>query len=118
MYKKHEIGKLGEQLAENYLIQNHYTILEKNFMCKQGEIDIIAFGENYLVFIEVKTRSSLLYGKPIDSVNNIKQKHLYKSAKFYLYLHNLENYFVRFDVIEVYLYNNKYKINHIKQITI
>ena len=86
MYKKHEIGKLGEQLAENYLIQNHYTILEKNFMCKQGEIDIIAFGENYLVFIEVKTRSSLLYGKPIDSVNNIKQKHLYKSAKFYLYL--------------------------------
>lgn len=116
MYKQHEIGKLGEDLAIKYLINNNYSIIEKNFMCKQGEIDIIAFGENYLVFIEVKTRSNLSYGKPSDSVNNIKQKHMYKSAKYYICLHNLEDYFIRFDVIEVYLYQKKYKINHIKQI--
>ena len=53
---------------------------------------------------------------PIDAVNNIKQKHIYNSAKYYIYINNLYNAFIRFDVIEVYMNNSRYKINHIKQI--
>ena len=116
MYFKHEIGKKGEELATRYLENNGYKIIERNFVAKQGEIDIIAQDKEELVFIEVKTRTSNLYGNPIEAVNEIKQKHLISTTKYYLYAKHLENKFIRLDVIEVYLRENSYKINHIKQI--
>ena len=116
MYLRHEIGKIGEDLATKYLGNIGYSIIERNFIAKQGEIDIIAKDKEELVFIEVKTRTNALYGQPVDAVNRIKQKHLVKTVNYYLYLRNLENKFIRLDVIEVYLKDNTYKINHIKQI--
>lgn len=116
MYKKQEIGKLGENLATKYLENLGYKIIERNFLCRQGEIDIIAHNKQEIVFIEVKTRTNLHYGKPAEAVTNIKQKHIEKSAKYYLYKNKLEKAYVRIDVIEIYIWNNKYKINHIKQI--
>jgi putative endonuclease len=85
-------------------------------MARQGEIDIIAQDKNEFVFVEVKTRTSEKYGKPAEAVNSTKQKHLIKTVEYYLYVKKLENEFVRIDVIEIYMYNNKYRINHIKQI--
>ncbi len=116
MYLKHEIGKIGEDLASKYLEAAGYTIIERNFMARQGEIDIIAKDKKELVFIEVKTRTSDIYGKPVEAVNTQKQKHLLNTIKYYLYSKHLENEFVRIDVIEVYFNNDTYKINHIKQI--
>ncbi len=116
MYKRHQIGKLGEDLAVKYLEQIGYKVIERNFECRQGEIDIIALDKNEIVFIEVKTRTSIKFGTPIDAVNEIKQKHLLKAVKYYLYSRNLENEFVRIDVIEIYLYEHRYRVNHIKQI--
>ena len=116
MYIHHETGKIGEDLAAKYLQQLDYRIIERNFVAKQGEIDIIARDKQELVFIEVKTRTNTLYGKPVEAVNEPKQKHLISTAKYYLYSRHLENEFVRFDVIEVYLRQNLYRINHIKQI--
>ena len=116
MYLRYEIGKIGEDLATKYLENIGYSIIERNFIAKQGEIDIIAKDKEELVFIEVKTRTNALYGQPVDAVNRIKQKHLVKTVNYYLYLRNLENKFIRLDVIEVYLKDNTYKINHIKQI--
>ena len=116
MYLKHEIGKIGEDLATKYLEDVGYTIIERNFMSRQGEIDIIAKDKKELVFIEVKTRTNDMYGKPIEAVNMQKQKHLLNTIKYYLYSKHLENEFVRIDVIEVYFNNDTYKINHIKQI--
>ena len=116
MYLKQELGKLGEEKAVEYLKSQGYTIIERNFLCRQGEIDIIAAKNEYLIFIEVKTRSNLLYGSPSEAVNNIKQKHMYKCAKYYLYLNRLEKCFVTFDVIEVLVENFDCKINHIMQI--
>jgi putative endonuclease len=107
---------LGEDLACEYLKNNGYKIIERNFTARQGEIDIIALDKDELVFIEVKTRTSIKYGKPAEAVDSKKQKHLTKTAEYYLYSRNLENEFVRIDIIEIYIYNNKYKINHIKQI--
>ena len=116
MYLKHEIGKIGENLASKYLEAAGYTIMERNFLARQGEIDIIAKDKKELVFIEVKTRTNDVYGKPVEAVNMQKQKHLLNTIKYYLYSKHLEDELVRIDVIEVYFNNNTYKINHIKQI--
>ena len=116
MSLKHEIGKIGEDLASKYLEAAGYIIIERNFLARQGEIDIIAKDKKELVFIEVKTRTSDIYGKPVEAVNTQKQKHLLNTIKYYLYSKHLENEFVRIDVIEVYFNNDTYKINHIKQI--
>lgn len=116
MYKRHIIGKVGENLSVKYLEQIGYKIIERNFECRQGEIDIIALDKNEIIFIEVKTRTNIKFGSPIEAINEIKQKHLLKAVKYYLYSRNLENEFVRIDVIEIYLYNHKYRVNHIKQI--
>ena len=116
MYLRHETGKTGEEFAAKYLESIGYTIIERNFVARQGEIDIVARDKEELVFIEVKTRTNTLYGKPIDAVNIHKQKHLISTVKYYLYVNHLENEFVRLDVIEVYLKDDLYKINHIKQI--
>lgn len=96
------------------MISKGYTIVEKNFSCKSGEIDIIALDKIEYVFIEVKTRRNKSYGTPGEAVNNIKQKHLYKAVKYYTHLHNLENSLIRIDVIEIMKKYNRYKINHIK----
>lgn len=116
MYLRHRIGKIGEDKATEYLEKLGYKIIERNFVAKQGEIDIIAKDKQELVFIEVKTRTNTLYGKPVEAVNEPKQKHLINTAKYYLYSKHLENEFVRFDVIEIYLKNKSIKVNHIKQI--
>ena len=116
MYIRHEIGKLGENLAVQYLEKMGYKILERNFECRQGEIDIIALDKEELVFVDVKTRKRFMYGMPREAVSDIKQKHLFKAIEYYLYKRNLENEFIRIDVIEVYLYKHRYKINYIKQI--
>lgn len=115
MYQRHELGKIGEDLACIYLQKNNYKIVERNFRCKTGEIDIIAKDKDELVFIEVKTRASKEYGNPAEAVDNRKQKHIYKTAKFYLYIRHISEIYTRIDVIEVYLHKKTYYINHIKQ---
>lgn len=116
MYLRHRTGKIGEDIAIKYLENLGYTIIERNFMAVQGEIDIIAKDNKELVFIEVKTRTNMLFGRPVEAVNHPKQKHLINTAKYYIHCKHLENEFVRIDVIEVYLTKNNAKINHIKQI--
>ncbi|MDR0978941.1 MAG: YraN family protein [Lachnospiraceae bacterium] len=117
MYERHITGANGEQKVQQYLINKNYKVIDTNFECKFGEIDIIARDLNteYLVFIEVKTRTNGLYGVPADAVTPKKRKHFFKSIEYFLYKYNLQKEFVRIDVIEVYNMKNTYKINHIKQ---
>ena len=116
MYKRHLIGKYGEDVAERYLKQKGYNIVGRNFYCRQGEIDIIAENTEYLVFVEVKTRSNLLYGNPVKEEKKNKIKHMYKASKYYLHIKKWEKRFVRFDVIEVYIEKGYARVNHILQI--
>ena len=90
MYFRQEIGKWGENLACKYLEKNNYEIIERNFLCHQGEIDIIAKDRNQreIIFIEVKTRSNLKYGNPAEAVNKEKQRHIKQVAEYYIYNHN------------------------------
>ena len=96
------IGNFGEEVAAKFLIENGYKILTRNYSCRFGEIDIIAIEDNCLVFIEVKTRTSLKYGVPEYAVNYWKQKHLSLSARCYIEQYRMNNYFARFDVVEVF----------------
>lgn len=115
MYYKQARGRRGEDIASNYLLKLGYKILERNFECTQGEIDIIALDKEEIVFIEVKTRTSKKYGFAAEAVDDNKIKHLCNAIKYYVYSRNLQNEFIRIDVIEVYLNNGKIKINHIKK---
>ena len=100
-------GKIGEDVATLYLEKQGYVIICRNFRCIQGEIDIIAKDNDYIVFIEVKTRANINYGEAKEAVDKEKQKHIYEAAEYYLYKNKKEDSFIRIDVIEVYLYNRK-----------
>lgn len=116
IYKKKELGNIGEQIAVEYLEKSKYKILERNFCCRQGEIDIIAKDKKEVVFIEVKTRTNINFGTPAEAVNNIKQRHMYETARYFIYKRKEEDILIRFDVIEILIKNEKININHIKQI--
>ena len=107
-------GKAGEIAAVRFLKKSGYKILEKNFRKTYGEIDIIArLGEN-VAFVEVKTRKSDAFGTPAEFVTKEKQQKIIKCAYTYIQEKDLDAEFT-FDVIEVYMENNKVKnINHIK----
>lgn len=77
-------GTAYETLAEEYLKQKGYRILKKNFYTKAGEIDMIAKDDAYLVFVEVKYRSSLRGGHPLEAVDTRKQQRIRRAAQYYL----------------------------------
>ena len=116
MNNKQYIGKLGENKTIEYLQNNYYQIIEKNFYCRFGEIDIIAIDkkENELFFIEVKTRTNLLYGIPIEAVNYNKIKHMKKAINYYLLKRKISNIDIRIDAVGVLINKNKCIIQHIK----
>ncbi len=116
MYFKQEIGKNGESLAEAYLKLIGYEILEKNFRCFRGEIDLIALNEEQVIFIEIKSRHSKKYGLAAEAVTEEKLKHIYKTAEYYLITKKLEKNDVRIDVIEIYIGKDECSINHLKQV--
>ena len=103
-------GMTGENKAVEYLKKSKYKILETNFTCKQGEIDIIALKNDYIVFVEVKERETLEYGNPSEAVNTLKQNKIRSSAEIYLIKNKKIENPCRFDVIEIH----GEKINHIE----
>ena len=106
-----ELGKIGEQLAVDYLSRNGYTILERNFIFDRAEIDIIAQKSEQIVVVEVKTRNSAFFGDPQDFVTKSKIKLLVKAANEYLISNSLELE-VRFDIISVLKNKTIEKVEH------
>ncbi|MEI6265545.1 MAG: YraN family protein [Sphingobacteriia bacterium] len=100
--KNLEIGKIGEDIAVNYLITHEYTILERNWRHKHYEIDIIAFKHKLLHIIEVKTRNSLDFGYPEESIDKSKMQFLKNAAAAYQYKHPQWKY-LEFDIISITL---------------
>ncbi|MPQ32318.1 YraN family protein [Clostridium estertheticum] len=111
-----DIGKFGEEIAETFLKNLGYKVIDKNFSCKCGEIDIIAIHKDYICFIEVKTRYGINFGIPAESVTLCKQHKIYKTAQVYILKKNIIDSNFRFDVIEVLLKNdnNDFLVNHIE----
>jgi putative endonuclease len=112
--EKKEIGQRGENLAVAYLQNLGYKVLERNYRCKLGEVDIIARDNDTLVFIEVRTRSSLDFGLPQESINRRKRHQISKVALEFMLRKKMKNIPARFDVVAISLEPGKEKVDHIK----
>lgn len=115
MMKQHKIGKNGEDVAAEFLVEKQYTILARNYRVRQGEIDIIAQQEGYIVFVEVKTRNNSRFAQAREFVTLQKQKRIIMAALSWLSDHR-STLQPRFDVIEVYWPNGAVTPRAIEQI--
>ncbi len=113
-----QIGDICEKYAGEHLEKQGMKILDTNFYCREGELDIVARDEEYIVFVEVKARKNTTFGAPCEAVTLSKQRRLILAAQKYLMQSELETA-VRFDIVEILykLQDNKVQIkniNHIK----
>jgi putative endonuclease len=108
--KRQSTGALGEKLARDFLKKKGYSILETNYRCREGEIDIVARQKNCLVFIEVRTKSNLEFGTPEESMTATKMLHLKRAAQHYCQNCNKSPDSWRIDFVAIELDpNNKIK---------
>ncbi len=101
-------GRLGEEMAAAWLEKKGYTLLERNWRFRHWEVDIIASKEKFLHFIEVKTRHSLRYGRPEESITRDKMTNLKNAAEEYQYQHPEWKY-IQFDVIAITIIEEELK---------
>ena len=99
---RRDMGIFGEQKAAEMLLRDGYQILERNYRCRMGEIDIVARTGMTIVFVEVKSRRSDMYGMPADAVTGAKRDHIRRVAMYYFKTHDTVGCDMRFDVIEVF----------------
>jgi len=111
---KISFGKKGEDLAVEFLLEEGYEILERNWRFKHIEVDIIARNKDQLVIAEVKSRTGNSYGEPYTAVDFRKQRYLIFAAERYLYSHDLDLE-VRFDIISIIIDQGRTALEHIKE---
>lgn len=114
MAQHNELGKLGEELAVDYLLKDGYDILETNWVYQKAEIDIIALKDNILAIVEVKTRSSADFGLPQDFVKPKKIQLLVKAVNEYIISNDLDLE-TRFDIISILKNKDEFVIEHLKE---
>jgi putative endonuclease len=113
MSEHNELGQNGEKIAIEYLRKKGYNILETNWRFGSDEIDIIAKDKDFLVIIEVKTRSTNVFGEPEIAVTKQKQKFLIRAAQNYIIKNNINDE-TRFDIIAIVINQGKVNIHHIE----
>lgn len=113
MTKSHSLGKSGERIAIKYLRDNGYRILEKNWVTGRKEIDIIAEDDDYIIFIEVKTRMSDFQLHPRDAVSVPKQRNIIYAAQTYIQRNDCDKE-ARFDIISIVFNGKNFELEHIK----
>ena len=114
MSRRQATGRRGEKLAAEFLIRRGYQIIERNWRCPTGEVDLIAQKEASLVFVEVRTRRGRAYGSAEESVTPAKQARLIELAETYCQENKIENQSWRIDVVAVTLGAGQPQINHIE----
>jgi putative endonuclease len=108
------VGRTGEDAAVQYLLQRGYCILERNYRCRFGEIDLVARDGDTLTFIEVKTRRSRTFGPAAAAVTHTKQRHLIKASQMYMVQHGKRDDLCRFDVVTIDMDGQESRIELIK----
>jgi putative endonuclease len=96
-----EIGRDGEDLAAAYLESKGWIILDRNYSFMRSEVDIVAYDQKVIVFVEVKFRKNADFGFPEERVDRTKISHLYKAADAWLYERKMEGSPTRFDVVSI-----------------
>ena len=107
------LGRKGERAACRWLLRTGFDIIARGWRGRQGELDIVAYEDDMLVFLEVKTRASAKYGKPWEFVDPRKQLILQRTAEEFIAEYDLGQYAYRFDIVsvtgrEVELYRNAF----------
>ncbi|MDB5077744.1 MAG: YraN family protein [Chloroflexi bacterium] len=102
-HARRRLGDRGEQLAVTFLRERGYTVLEQNYRCPDGEVDLVCRDGNELAFIEVKTRRGTMFGVPEEAVTPAKLAHVVAAAGHYLSEHDLESQAWRVDVVAIQL---------------
>ncbi len=100
--------------AERFLRDQRYVIIERNYRCPLGEIDLIALDGRVVVFVEVRSRTGTKFGSPLESVNRRKQEQIIRVALHFLSRHHLHSREARFDVIGIKWEGNRAGIEHLK----
>ncbi|MDN3595706.1 YraN family protein [Zunongwangia endophytica] len=113
MASHNELGKKGERLAIAFLEENGYEVLEKNYRFQKAEVDIIAFKEEILVGVEVKTRSTSIFGNPQDFVKSGQIQRLVLAMNHYAETKNLDVE-IRFDIVAIIKNASGTRIEHIE----
>ena len=113
MASHNELGKKGEQLAVDFLVENGYDIVERNYRFNKAEVDIIAQKKDILAIIEVKTRSTADFGNPQDFVKPKQIQQLVKAMDFYITDNDLDVE-LRFDIVAIIKNKLGTKIEHLK----
>lgn len=111
---KQIFGKRGEELAEQFLKRKGYKIVERNYRCANGEVDLIALDRKVIVFVEVKTRAAHGYGSPLEAVVFYKQRKMIQAAQFFLHAKKLHQRDARFDVIGISWPGAEPQVEHIQ----
>jgi putative endonuclease len=107
------LGSLGETIAMEHLKEQGYRILERNYRTPLGEADLVVKDGDAVVFVEVKTRATLEFGRPFEAVTPQKQERLRRIALYYMKHHGIDGP-VRFDVISIVIDHKRRDIEHIK----
>ncbi len=110
---RHSKGSAGESLAEKLLTEKGFKLVERNYRYGRGEIDLIFYDRDILVFIEVRSVSSDMYGEPEDTISIRKRKQIKKIAGAYLWEKEINDVECRFDVVAIKWENNKPLIKYI-----
>ena len=114
MASHNDLGFRGEGIAKDYLEKMGYEILDENWVYKKSEVDLIAYLNKRIIFVEVKTRTSVSFGLPEDFVSLAKQKQMDFAANEYIHLMNHQGE-IRFDIISVLFdKQNNYTLKHIE----
>jgi putative endonuclease len=109
----HNLGVEGEKMAKKHLLEKGFVILQENWRFKKYEVDIIAKNNDLLIIVEVKTRSSAMFGEPEVFVTKQKQRFLIAAANEYLVSNNIDLE-CRFDIISVLQLNNTFSVKHLE----
>ena len=113
MAQHNELGKKGEQIAVDFLIDKGYDIVERNYRFDKAEVDIIAEKENTLAIVEVKTRSTADFGNPQDFVKPKQIQRLVKAVDEYVTENGLDVE-VRFDIIAIVKEGKHFNVEHLE----
>jgi len=111
--KRQILGREGERLAEDYLKKKGYKVLEKNYRCPLGELDLVVLDGRIIVFVEVKIRSDDRFGHPFEAVHWRKQDKMVKVALYFLSQYKLHQREARFDVVGISRGGNNPVIEHV-----
>lgn len=107
-------GQEGERIAERYLSKKGYRLVERNYRCPVGEVDLIVLDRRVIVFVEVKTRRHERFGVPLESVHPRKQQKMIKAALWFLSDHKLHERDARFDVVGISFGGQEPVVEHIE----